>query len=570
MISKLAGKIFKLIDKIEKFALKFDVLKSRFPEILTLIIYPILFCFFTCFHEPWFDEAQAWQIAKHASYQDILFYLPHLEGHPPFWHLLLSLFAKNNFPYEITIKTISFIFSYIAVILIVLKAPFLRIIRILLPYSYFLFYQFGIISRPYCFIMLAFILLAINYNKKNEKPLCYIFGLTLLGIVHPFTLIISGMLTFVWFIECIKNKMFFKRSNFLSFLVLAIFYIVVILFIFPSKEAFAMNFSYISSFWERLACTIFVLPSEAFISSLYGSIFSKIHFSNFIFGLFISCFIYFFIYFYAKENKIHFLTFLIPYIVFSVFATKYLYIQHVGIIFCFVLFIFWIIFDYRKKENIVFESEQINKFFIVFIVFSLFTGMYWNIKSCILDVFISYAKGKKEAQFIKENNLDKYKILAKWIDDEQGNDSNINLNFGGTWLAIAPYFDKKIFYNLNIDNPEMNYIIFRKINSDENVQIKNKIKEQGKPDVLLDNPSVEEIFDDIDTYKEYTTVYVNNHAYIHKGVPYTYNPTQIMVRKEIAEKLNLKESDVEFEEHNFSSLTKILSYFLIRIMNSNI
>ena len=159
MIAKLSGLIYKFIDKIYAFAIKFEDTKNKPLENIAIILYPILFLFVAVFHEPWFDEAQAWQIAKCASYQDIFFYLPHLEAHPPFWHLFLSIFAKNNFPYEITIKTISFVFSYFSAILIILKSPFLRIIRILLPFNYFLFYQYGIISRPYCLIMLAFIIL---------------------------------------------------------------------------------------------------------------------------------------------------------------------------------------------------------------------------------------------------------------------------------------------------------------------------------------------------------------------------------------------------------------------------
>lgn len=62
-------------------------------DFITLIIYLLGVCTVTCFHEPWFDESQAWAIAKTASYKEILFTLPHYEGHPPLWHLILSTFA---------------------------------------------------------------------------------------------------------------------------------------------------------------------------------------------------------------------------------------------------------------------------------------------------------------------------------------------------------------------------------------------------------------------------------------------------------------------------------------------
>lgn len=52
-----------------------------------LLMYCVLHLFMTLFHEPWYDEAEAWQIARCASIKDILFTIPHYEGHPPLWHL---------------------------------------------------------------------------------------------------------------------------------------------------------------------------------------------------------------------------------------------------------------------------------------------------------------------------------------------------------------------------------------------------------------------------------------------------------------------------------------------------
>lgn len=56
------------------------------------------------FHEPWFDEAQSWLIARDASFRDMLLVRPHYEGHPPLWWLMLSVPAKLGVPYEIGLK----------------------------------------------------------------------------------------------------------------------------------------------------------------------------------------------------------------------------------------------------------------------------------------------------------------------------------------------------------------------------------------------------------------------------------------------------------------------------------
>ena len=63
-------------------------------EYITMFLYVILLCIVECFHESWFDEVQAWQIARSASLKEILFEVPHYEGHPQLWHLLLYPFLQ--------------------------------------------------------------------------------------------------------------------------------------------------------------------------------------------------------------------------------------------------------------------------------------------------------------------------------------------------------------------------------------------------------------------------------------------------------------------------------------------
>ena len=63
--------------------------KDYITSVIIIILYISGLIFIGCFHEPWFDEAQAWLIAKSASYKEIITVVPHYEGHPPLWHLLL-------------------------------------------------------------------------------------------------------------------------------------------------------------------------------------------------------------------------------------------------------------------------------------------------------------------------------------------------------------------------------------------------------------------------------------------------------------------------------------------------
>ncbi|MDE5564974.1 MAG: hypothetical protein K2I93_07440, partial [Oscillospiraceae bacterium] len=49
-------------------------------EWLALLLYVLCTAVISVFHEPFFDEAQAWQIARSASVLEILFDIPHYEG----------------------------------------------------------------------------------------------------------------------------------------------------------------------------------------------------------------------------------------------------------------------------------------------------------------------------------------------------------------------------------------------------------------------------------------------------------------------------------------------------------
>ena len=98
-------------------------------EWVVLAVWVLLVCLVRHFHEPWFDETQAWQIARFASLKEILTEVEHYEGHPPLWHLVLLPFARAELPYKITIFCIGMVFSGASVWLLLFRSPFPRILR---------------------------------------------------------------------------------------------------------------------------------------------------------------------------------------------------------------------------------------------------------------------------------------------------------------------------------------------------------------------------------------------------------------------------------------------------------
>ena len=85
------------------------ILEGKKLEWSILVLFAVSYIIITIFHEPWFDEAQAWQLAKNVSLKDLFLETPHYEGHPPLWWLILAIPAKLGVSFELGLKTIGFI-----------------------------------------------------------------------------------------------------------------------------------------------------------------------------------------------------------------------------------------------------------------------------------------------------------------------------------------------------------------------------------------------------------------------------------------------------------------------------
>src|SRR5271170_6363512 len=99
-------------------------------------------------HEPWADEAQSWLLARDASLAQLWGHLLHYEGTPGLWQTWVHLLIRLGLPYS-AYGFVSGSLGLIAVYLLLRYAPFPLFIRILLPFTYYLCYQYVVIARSY-------------------------------------------------------------------------------------------------------------------------------------------------------------------------------------------------------------------------------------------------------------------------------------------------------------------------------------------------------------------------------------------------------------------------------------
>lgn len=529
-------------------------------DVITLIIYLLGVCTVSFFHEPWFDEAQSWAIARSGTIKEILFEIPHYEGHPPLWHLILAPFAKLGAPYELSLAAVNIFFMTLAVAVLLFKSPFPKLIRCLLPFNFFLFYQYGVVSRPCCILVLAIFLAAACYKNRNEHPVKYLLCLALMCAVHSYGIIIAGCLCIVWLIEIFTE---YKKSGKLADILkdrrcwlmfcLLIFAMLVMAAIVPDENVYLGG--KMSSETEKkfdFSCInilfCFVIFSDSIITSFfnYAGVPSEIAsqipvivVSILLVALFVTI---------TYRNK-KLLTFLLPYGVLSIFGSfVYISPHHIGVITAFVIFVLWIIVDESGKVLLPEYMNKISakigkklKVIVKAIAFlPLLIPIAWSCTSSYFDIRYPYWFDEA-ADFIKEYHLDDYKIMGYWqqvLNGEIDDDAFWNVdeadymwhdypNLQGISVALNPYFDKNIFCYFNIDKHDKTFQYYRANTQKEAEEEFSKWREQGEPDVVIERCEITKAYPDIDvdnyvavkriyfykpykfeTYDQYITIYV--------------------------------------------------------------
>lgn len=546
----LAGMIQKLCRKIEN-------IPGKVPELVACITYAVAHIFMGFVHEPWYDEAVAWQIARCAPVRDILFEIPHYEGHPPLWHLILAPFAKMGAPYELSLSIVSLIFAGAACCLIIWKSPFPRIIRLLLPFTYFFFYQYSVISRPYCVMMLVFVLLAMAYHKHNEKPGIYVVLLMFLCLTSAYGILIAGGLAIAWILEMwnrqnifsfIKKMVRDKRTLWL--LALLIFALLLIAGIMPREDTFATNnmsgYDTAEGYLRCLLYMLFALPAEVSMTNIYTeytllkSI--QIPWLSLIMTCLIGLVFWIFVIIWGKRKKT-LPVLIVPFVLYAVFAAfVYVYPHHIGIGLYILVFWFWISLkenDASDKQWSLQTKNIITGILVLVGSVAMVISLGWNIVSCIQDVLYSYAIGKNEAEFIKENGLDNYRIMVGWsvYYDGNGDVASIDINHCNKADSIAPYFDRNIFFNFNNGEDALNYSTHKKADDKETEEAIAKWKEQ-KPDVLFLFPDITMVYEDIKP-SQYKLVYSKTSCKPWKGF-LEHVESKIYAHEDLIEKLQLE------------------------------
>ena len=162
-------------------------------------------------HEPWADEAQACLIARASDLSSLIFRVLPYEGHPPLWYLLLMLPARA-LPFQ-AINLISGALAVAATYLIVRHSPFPAVVKVLLPFTFFLSFQYGVVARNYSLLPVLLFLVAMTFRLKLDRPFIFAFLVFALASVSAYSYVAAGLIMLGSRFELLRNRKSLSRAQ---------------------------------------------------------------------------------------------------------------------------------------------------------------------------------------------------------------------------------------------------------------------------------------------------------------------------------------------------------------------
>lgn len=467
-----------------------SIKKDKLISYFIIFMYALIVGITMYYHEPWFDEAQAWLIARDVSIKDLFTTYLRYEGHPPLWYLILMPFAKLGVPYEIGIKLPTFIFAVTSVALLVLRSPFPKLVKYSLPFTFFILYQFAVISRPYSLMMLLFWIIAILFPERNEKPYKFIIPLSVLCLTHSYGILISLGISIAWIIEIllsfkmsIKNRIltFIKDKRFKALFILLIINMLILYIIFPTGNSYAEVNMKNTQNLNTIFYTIFILPLDALFDNILINRYSitQLNMLNIPAWKYILGALILVIFLHFSKNikeKIYIYLPLLFMIIF--FSLIYFYPHHIGLYFLFIIWGLWIC-----NYNLNLKLNKLSITIICILIGIIITWQsYFAFNSIRNDIIYNYDSSKEIAKYIKDYNLDKYNIMNHWSGEIFNGNNYTKIHPNQQDISFHPYFNQNILYNLNISSPKLSFITH--INSsDSKKELDNWRK--YKPDIII-------------------------------------------------------------------------------------
>jgi hypothetical protein len=352
-------------------------------------------------HEPWADEAQAWLLARDSSLADLWTRLLHYEGTPGVWHTLLHVLIQLGLPYA-GLNIVSGVLGLAAGWLVFRYAPLPLVVRLLLPFTFFLAYQYPVVARSYSLAPLLVFGCALLYESAAARIGLFTFLLCLLAglSLHALLLSVSIWLTFYFGV----GRRWHDRRLLTAGAVYIAFVALMIAAAWPAKD---LAFPYHVGFsFERFVSAVDTTFSGAFVGRLVVSLFIVALSIPFLWkGRTLGMFV------------------LSSILLCAASAFVYGNVWHQGFLLLAWLFAVWIAAANSKPTWPILAS--------LFIAIAI--QCYWTVASWKYDWQQPYSGGRAAAAYLRNTGIAGQRLFC----------------IGFPCAAVQPYFDHNVFANFD-------------------------------------------------------------------------------------------------------------------------
>lgn len=389
---------------------------TRIPELICLFFYAALASFAIAHHEPWADEAQAWQLARSLSPWQLLHTYLHYEGSPALWHLLLWTLIHLGVGYT-GMHWICGAIALTGTALLLFLSPFPLYLRLLLPFTFFLAFQYAVVARSY--VLVPVFLFAASYLwKRNPIVIAVLLGL--LANLAAHATIIAVSMAVIYVLDR-RHRDWPRKTLLQALLVLVAACALALWTAYPAPDVVIASFHAAGGPAPVPVSRVAVLTA-GFLSSL-------------LFGLcdpwWLS--IFFWIAILVAMVKMQRAKFLIPILVFALFSSVIkINFWHSGLKFMLLLTLLWIVWERlpASRSRILLQ---------VALLFTIVTQIAWTAYSVNFERKYDYSPDLAAARFLAPYVNQGLPIASTYLRDEGV------ASFHS--VGIEPYFHQNLYLN---------------------------------------------------------------------------------------------------------------------------
>jgi hypothetical protein len=381
-------------------------------------VYVLLTAITVYFHEPWSDEANSWLLGRDVSLTELWTRLMHYEGTPGLWQTILHGLIRLGVPYS-GLNVFSGALGCAGAWMFIRKAPLPLAIRLAMPFTFYLFYQYSVVARSYCLLpVLLFVCGWLYWRAEREMGLLTVL-LCLMAAVSVHGMMLSLAIWFSMHINEARRwrtlKPDLRRELGLLGLAYALVLFLLVWSAWPAPDVlFAAKRDYsLDHLWETTGETL----ANAFTGEWISSV------------VLIALCVPFL---WRGRGLLMFALAAIGLCLFNSFV--YANVWHEGMLFLAWLFAMWISGAQTKPK-------WVNAMAWAAMVAVIAVQGYWGFRTTAWDWKNPYSGAKEAARYLHDHNIAGPHLFG----------------FGFASVGIQPYFKRNIFPNFRDGEPSGYY-----------------------------------------------------------------------------------------------------------------